>query len=180
MDRHWLELCREGDSLAVERLVCTYQQDVYRLALSILDDSHEAEDATQDSFLAALRALHSFQAGSSFKTWLYAITINTCRNRLQRRKSRQRLQTILQVILPLRSRANSPEEVVIQNEADSSLWRAIRKLDDRQRLPIILRYYHDLSVAEIAELLAVPQGTIHSRLNTARAQLRQVLKEGQP
>jgi RNA polymerase sigma-70 factor (ECF subfamily) len=153
---------------------------VYRLALSILDDPHEAEDAAQETFLAVLRALDSYQAAASFKTWLYAIAVNICRNRLKRYKSRERLQTILQTVLTLRKPANSPEETSIQNETDASLWHAIRTLDDKHSLTIILRYYHDLSVAEIAETLKVPLGTIHSRLNTARAHLRQVLKEGQP
>jgi RNA polymerase sigma-70 factor, ECF subfamily len=179
MNSHWLERYRAGDPLAVERLVCTYQQDVYRLALSILDDSHDAEDATQEAFLAALRALDSFQGTASFKTWLYAIAVNLCRTRLQRRKSRERLQTILQAILPLRTCTDSPEETTLQREADSALWRAVHKLDDKHRLPILLRYYHDLSVAEIAEILKIPQGTVHSCLNTARACLRDVLKEGQ-
>lgn len=180
MDGNWLELCRQGNALAVERLVGSYQQDIYRLALSILDDPHDADDAAQETFLTALRALDSFHGASSFKTWLFAITVNLCRTRLQRQKSRERLQSVLQAIFPFRVRADSPEETVLQNEADSSLWRAVRRLDEKHRLPVILRYYHDLSVTEIADILAVPQGTIHSRLNTARAHLREVLKEGQP
>jgi RNA polymerase sigma-70 factor (ECF subfamily) len=163
----------------VERLVDTYQQDVYRLALSILDTHHEAEDATQEAFLAALRALDTFHGGAAFKTWLYTITVNVCRTRLQRRKTRERLQTILQAILPLRNQADSPEETTIQREAVSSLWQAVCNLDEKHRLPLILRYYHDLAVDEIATILGIPPGTVHSRLNTARAQLRGVLKEGQ-
>jgi len=180
MDSHWLELCKDGDSLAVERLVCTYHQDLYRLALSVLDEPHEAEDATQDAFLAVLRALHTFQARSSFKTWLYSITLNVCRKRLQKRKTRERLQNILQILQPLHTRPDSPEDSMLKSELDSGLWCAVQALDEKHRLPVILRYYHDLSVAEIAELLAVPEGTIHSRLNIARARLRLVLKEEQP
>ena len=56
MNSHWLEQCREGDSLAIEKMVHTYQKDVYRLALSILEDPDEAEDGTQETFLSALRA----------------------------------------------------------------------------------------------------------------------------
>src|SRR4030095_6915108 len=87
MDSRWLEQCRVGDSLAIERLVQTYQGAVYRLALSILDDSDEADDATQEVFVAALRALESFRGNASFKTWLFSITVNVCRNRLTRHKS---------------------------------------------------------------------------------------------
>jgi RNA polymerase sigma-70 factor (ECF subfamily) len=180
MDSQLLELCRQGDALAVERLVYTYQQQVYRLALSILDTPHEAEDATQEAFLAALRALDSFQEQAAFKTWLYSITVNVCRTRLQRRKMRERLQSILQAVLPLRSPADSPEETTIQREAASGLWQAVCGLDEKHRLPLILRYFHDLAVNEIAAILDIPPGTVHSRLNTARAQLRRTLKEGQP
>ena len=86
MDYRLLEQCKAGDAAAVEDFVQTYQREVYCLALSILDDSHEAEDATQESLLAALRGLESFKADSSLKTWLFSITVNTCCTRLQRRK----------------------------------------------------------------------------------------------
>ncbi|MGE5376793.1 MAG: RNA polymerase sigma factor, partial [Bacteroidota bacterium] len=79
MDFRLLEQCKAGDSAAVENFVQMCQREVYCLALSILDDSHEAEDATQESLLAALRALDSFQGAASLKTWLFSITVNTCR-----------------------------------------------------------------------------------------------------
>lgn len=175
MDSHWLEQCREGDSLAIERLVHTYQGDVYRLALSILDDPDEADDATQEVFLHALRALESFRGHAAFKTWLFSITVNVCRNRLGRARSRGRLQQMLQSLFP--PEQAHPEKAAVQNEADAALWLAIRALDDKHRLPVILRYYHDLSVADIAEVLGIPSGTVHSRLNHAREKLRMLLKE---
>jgi RNA polymerase sigma-70 factor, ECF subfamily len=95
MDYRLIELCRAGDSSAVQHFVQTYQHEVYRLALSILDDSSEAEDATQESLLSALRALDTFQGGSSLKTWLFSITVNHCRTRLQRRRRRERLSDML-------------------------------------------------------------------------------------
>jgi len=175
MDSHWLEQCRVGDSLAIERLVQTYHGDVYRLALSILDDSDDADDATQEVFVAALRALESFRGNASFKTWLFSITINVCRTRLQRHKRRGQLQQILQSLFG-QNQAH-PEHEAIQSESDSQLWQAIHTLDDKHRIAVILRYYHDLSVAEIAETLEVPVGTVHSRLNHARERLRALLKE---
>lgn len=179
MDYRLIERCRAGDSTAVERFVQTYQQDIYRLALSILDDSSEAEDATQDTLLAALRALDSFHGASSLKTWLYSIAINLCRTRLQQRKRRERLAEILGGILRIHSaRLPSVEENAIQSEADKAFWRAIYSLNEKHRIPLVLRYYHDLSAAEIATILQIPEGTVHSRLNTARRQLHDVLKEG--
>jgi RNA polymerase sigma-70 factor (ECF subfamily) len=177
MDYRLIELCRVGDSSAIESFVQNYQQDVYRLALSILDDSGEAEDATQESLLAALRALDSFHGTSSLKTWLFSITVNTCRTRLQRQKRRERLRQVLGGVLRVQS-VTSVEEHAIENESDKALWRAIHDMDEKHRIPIVLRYYHDLSVAEIANILQLPEGTVHSRLNTARRQLHEVLKEG--
>ena len=182
MDSHWLEQCREGDSLAIERLVQTYQGDVYRLALSILDDPDEADDATQEVFVAALRSIESFRGNASLKTWLFSITINVCRSRLRRDRSRARLRQILQSLFrgdqahPERRRRD-PESETIQNETDAALWQAVRALDQKHRIPIILRYYHDLPIAEIAETLRIPVGTVHSRLNHARERLRAMLKE---
>jgi RNA polymerase sigma-70 factor, ECF subfamily len=77
MDYRLLEQCKAGNAAAVEDFVQMYQREVYCLALSIFDDSHEAEDATQESLLAALRGLESFKAEASLKTWLFSITVNT-------------------------------------------------------------------------------------------------------
>jgi RNA polymerase sigma-70 factor, ECF subfamily len=177
MDYHLIERCRVGDSSAIENFVQTYQQDVYRLALSILDDASEAEDATQEALLSALRSLASFRGASSLKTWLYAITINMCRNRLQRHKRHEHLTRILGEILRVRG-TPSVEEGAIQHESNEVLWRAIHGMDEKHRIPVVLRYYHDLAIPEIARILGLPEGTVHSRLNTARRQLHAVLKEG--
>ena len=137
MDSRWLEQCRGGDSLAIERLVQTYQQDVYRLALSILDDPDEADDATQDIFLSALRALESFHGYALFKTWLFSIAINVCRNRLKHHKSRARLKQILQSLFS--QEQTYAEKDAMQNESNTALWHAVRALDDKHRIPIVLR-----------------------------------------
>ncbi len=175
MDSYWLEQCRDGDSRAIEKMVHTYQRDVYRLAISILDDPDEADDATQEVFLAALRAIDTFHERASFKTWLFSIAINTCRNRLRRQRNRGKLHQILQNLF---SQAEThPEKNVMQNESDAVLWEAVRSLDDKHRIPVVLRYYHDLRVVDIATVLGVPVGTVHSRLNHARRKLRALLKE---
>jgi RNA polymerase sigma-70 factor, ECF subfamily len=177
MDHRLLDQCKAGDAAAVEDFVQTYQRELYCLALSILDDSHEAEDATQESLLAALRGLESFQGTSSLKTWLFSITVNTCRTRLQRRKRAETLKQVLNGIFQ-RTPAPSVEESAIQNESNDALWRAVHRMDAKHRIPIVLRYIHDLSVAEISKILQIPEGTVHSRLNTARRKLHAVLKEG--
>jgi RNA polymerase sigma-70 factor (ECF subfamily) len=177
MDYHLIEQCRAGDTSAVEHFVQTYQTDLYRLSLSILDDSNEAEEAAQEALLAALRALDTFHGASSLKTWLFSITVNICRTRLQRHKRHDQLQRILNGIFK-RESISSVEDHAIQKESNEALWHAIHAMNEKHRIPIVLRYYHDLSVAEIANILQIPEGTVHSRLNTARRLLHDVLKEG--
>lgn len=177
MDYRLIELCKVGDSSAIENFVQTYQQDIYRLALSILEDAQEADDATQESLLAALRALDSFRGAASLKTWLFSITVNICRARLQTQKRSERLRQILGGILRVQN-TSSVEQYIMEQDAGQAIWRAIHSMDEKHRIPVVLRYYHNLSVAEIASILQIPEGTIHSRLNTARRQLHEVLKEG--
>jgi RNA polymerase sigma-70 factor (ECF subfamily) len=169
--------CVAGDQLATEMLIRRHQDGVYRLALSILDDPTEAYDAAQDSFIAAISALDSFQGDSSFKTWLYTIVLNISRVRLRKRKTIERLRNTLQAIFRVQTqRTASPEDFAIQNEKETLIWKALEKLNDKHRIPIILRYYHEFSNAEIAKMLDINEGTVQSRLHVAREQLRTELK----
>jgi RNA polymerase sigma-70 factor (ECF subfamily) len=169
--------CREGDESAVEILVSVYQKSTYRLALSILEDPSEAEEAAQDALLAALGALDSYRGEASLNTWLHAITINVCRSRLRKRQTWERLINSLRAIFRTSGETSlPPEDVAILNETDRALWQAVHALDEKHRLPVILRYYHDCSIAEIARILNVNEGTIHSRLSIARDRLRSMLE----
>jgi RNA polymerase sigma-70 factor (ECF subfamily) len=86
------------------------------------------------------------------------------------------VQNILQGRFSLHSKDEHPENTALQNEADGELWCAVRSLDIKHRLPVVLRYYHDLPVNDIAVMLDIPTGTVHSRLNHAREKLRTLLK----
>lgn len=169
--------CRAGDEGAVEALVSAYQGRVYRLALTILDDPAEADEAAQDALVSALGALGSYRGEAAFTTWLYAITVNACRRRLRQRRSRERLQHALQAVFRVRGGAGTPEDRAARRETGTALWRAVNALGEKHRLPVILRYYHELSVAEIAEILGLSEGTVHSRLFTARERLREALQD---
>lgn len=170
--------CRRGDELAIEQLVRQYETGVFRLALSVLDDPAEANEAAQEAFIAALKALERYQDQSTFKAWLYTITVNTCRSRLRKRRTVEKLrQTLIGVFRVQAQKHASPEETVIQNEKDATLWRALKNMDEKHRLPLVLRYYHDLPIAEIAQILNINEGTIHSRLHHGRERLRLALDE---
>jgi RNA polymerase sigma-70 factor, ECF subfamily len=165
--------CATGDERAIERLVDEYQADLFRLALSILDDPAEASEATQDAFISMLRAMKGYEEKSSFRAWAYTITLNLCRNRLRKRKTIEKLkQTLSSIFQTQIQKIPSPEEMVIQNESDALLWKSLDNLGEKHRIPLILRYFHDLSPLEIAEVLEISEGTVHSRLHYGRERLR--------
>lgn len=159
----------------IESLVSTHYAYIRRLALSILDDPDEADDAAQEVFIAANRGLASFRGQAEVKTWLTSIAINTCRGRLRKRKARQSLAATLQSLHLARPALPSPETLTVQREADRQLWQGVDALDDKHRLVVILRYVHELSTAEIAAALEISQGTVHSRLFYARQRLQEWL-----
>lgn len=170
--------CLAGDEDAIERLVQQYQAGVFRLALSVLDDPLEANEAAQDTFIAALRALGNYQDKSTFKAWLYTIALNTSRSRLRKRKAAQRLRNTLQALFKIQAQKTpTAEDAVIQNEKEAALWSAMEKLGEKHRIPIVLRYFQDLSTAEIAEILQINEGTVFSRLHNGRERLRVELEK---
>jgi RNA polymerase sigma-70 factor (ECF subfamily) len=169
--------CIAGNDEAITMLVHQYETGVFRLALSIVGDQAEANEITQETFLAALRALPSYQEQQSLKAWLYKIALNHSRSHLRKRKVRERLRTTLTSIFQVEAqRQTLPEESAIQNEKEAAIWNSLNQLDERYRTVVILRYFHELSVTEISEILSVNEGTIHSRLYSAREKLRNALK----
>ena len=173
----WLERCRAGDPGAVEALVTAHRPAIYRLAVSILDDPAEADEATQETFLAALRALPAYRGDAAFNTWLYRIAVNVCRGRLRQGRAWQRLKDALQAAQRWWGEPPpTPEAAVARRQTEAAVYRAVQALGEKHRLPVILRYYHGLSVAEIAQVLAVNEGTVHSRLSIARERLRVALQ----
>lgn len=154
-----------------------HQARVFRLCVSILDDADDAQDAVQESFIAALKALPGYRGDASFHTWLFAIAINTCRAQLRQRKRRSNLQdNLMDPAVQEPEGKQSPERRVMQSQHTEAIWRAVNGLDEKHRLPIILRYYHDLSTQEIANTLGINVGTVHSRLSNARTRLTGELK----
>jgi RNA polymerase sigma-70 factor (ECF subfamily) len=178
-DPSWLiSECIAGNKDAIETLVRQYETDVFRLALSVCNDVPEAYEITQETFISMLRSLPSYQEKKSFKAWLCTITINTARNHLRKGRLAEKLRrTLTSIFLVEAQKSPSPEEAVLQNEKEAVLWQAMNRLDERHRIVTVLRYFHELSVMEISEILSVPEGTIHSRLHTARESLKNALEQ---
>jgi RNA polymerase sigma-70 factor, ECF subfamily len=169
--------CLSGDEYAIETLVRQYESDVFRLALSIVGDVAEANEITQETFIAMLRSLRSYEERKSFKAWLYTIALNLSRSHLRKRKTLEKLRNTLSTLFRVESqKLPSPEEAVIRNQQEQALWDQLNGMDEKFRTVVVLRYFHELSIAEISEILSVNEGTIHSRLHTARERLRQALE----
>ena len=178
----WLiSACIAGNEDAIETLVRQYETVVFRLALSVCNDMAEAYEITQETFIAVLRSLPSYQEKKSFKAWLYTITINTARSHLRKNRIVEKLRnTLTSIFLVEAQKSTSPEEAAIQSEQETILWKALNSLDERHRMVTVLRYFHELSVTEISEILSIHEGTVHSRLHTARERLKNALEQLNP
>ena len=122
--------------------------------------------------------MHSYQEKKSLRAWLYKIGLNLSRSHLRKRRLVERLRNTLTNIFQVDvQKQSSPEEVVIQNEKETLIWGALNKLDDRHRMVVVLRYFHELSIMEISEILSINEGTTHSRLHTARQRLKNALEQ---
>ena len=178
--RDLVNRCRTGDEYAFATLFDRFQDRLYDLTWTILRDEAEAEDAVQDTFLRVFERIDRYRGASSFETWLVAVAVNVCRDRLRRRKVRRALS--LEWLAPgwfarILGRGGDPAEAALQREERRSLWDAVDRLDQRHRLPLILRYHYGLSCGEVAEVLGWTTGTVYVRLSEGRQNLRQMLLE---
>lgn len=165
----------DRQSLA-ESLLDTYFGDIHRLALSILHDEDAADDVAQDTFITALRHIGRYEPGTNLRAWLSTITVNLCRDRLRRRQARQRWGVLwLGAQRQPGNHARDLEAGHVRREANSALWQSVNALDEKHRLPVILRYANGLSIREVADVLNIPEGTVHSRLHHACRKLAATL-----
>ena len=142
----------------------------YRLAWAILGDAQEAEDATQDAFASAWHNRHRLRDVDKLEAWLGRTLVNTCRDRL-RQRSRNRAAPLEQWSLPPVS--DHSEAASSRDEMD----RALASLDPDHRIVVILRFWADMTVEEIAQRVGVAEGTVKSRLHYSMRVLRATLED---
>jgi RNA polymerase sigma-70 factor (ECF subfamily) len=172
--------CQEGQLEAFSALFNEYQDHVYDLARTILRDGPAAEDAVQDTFLAVFQKIEGYKGEAAFETWLTAITVNECRMRLRKRKIRQALS--LEQLSPgklFRSEGKRKDvsDVVHRRQQRRTLWQMVDELNERLRLPLILRYRYELSCADIAQILDKKRSTIYQQLNEGRRELEKMAQQ---
>jgi len=161
-----------NDPAVMEAMVVEYGAPVYRLALSILRDPADAQDAAQDTFMQAAAALHRYQVGTNFKAWLLKIAVNNCRMILRKRAARRTLQRAWESLTNLAPRQPGTEAQVMLDETRDELWSIVDSLDEKHRLVVVLRLAHELKVREISLVLGVNEKTVYTRLYDAFARLR--------
>jgi len=177
---------QRGDRKAFEALVIRYQDRIYNACFRVMGDGEEARDCAQETFIKAYRSLKTFRFEAAFGTWLYAIAVNTCRNRLQSAAYRVKRKTIPLhapadedpggCIAELQDPSLSPLEQLSRKEGERRLQRAIAALPDVPRTLIVLRDIEGLSYEELAQATGLELGTVKSGLARARARLRENLK----
>lgn len=187
-DEELIARSQAGERVAFNALVRRYEGAVYALALRMLGDPDTAADVTQESLIAAFRAIGTF-AGGAFRPWLLRIASNRCIDVFRRRARHPAvsLDALLEAEgdagLPLTSTMPSlasadewnPEQAALRAETISAIGRALLRLPEDQRLAILLCDVEGLPYDEIAQVMEVPLGTVKSRIARGRAALRAIL-----
>ena len=171
-----VERARRGDVHAYEELVQRYTELAFRSAYLVTGSAAEAEDAAQDAFVKVYRALPRFRTGGSFRPWLLRIVGNEARNRRRAVGRRAALELRLAEGLRRGGAAPSPEAQAEAAEERRALLRALNGMAQEDREVIGCRYLLQLSVEETAAALALPEGTVKSRLARALGRLRESME----
>jgi RNA polymerase sigma-70 factor (ECF subfamily) len=167
----WIALAQQGDRQAFGELVYHYREGVINVVYRMCGDTNLAEDAAQEAFIRAWQHLPRYQPRSSFRNWLYRIALNVALDVLRRERETVDIEDI-----PLIAASLNPEVAIERSERAEYVRQAVLGLTPASRAALILREYEGLSYKEIAEMLDVPIGTVMSRLNYARTQLRETLR----
>ena len=170
-----MQRARRGNDAAYDELVQRYTDMAFRTAYLVTGSAADAEEAAQDAFLKAYRALPGFRAGAPFRPWLLRIVGNESRNRRRAAGRLAALELRAAEGLGAGDAAPSPEAEAEAAEERRALLRALDGLGDEQRDVVTCRYLLQLSVEETAAALGVPEGTVKSRLARALDRLRERL-----
>jgi RNA polymerase sigma-70 factor, ECF subfamily len=166
----------QGDRNAFSCLMQERRDDIYKLAFSYVKNSEDALDILHNVVYKAFISINKVKNPEYFNTWIFRITINACIDHLKKCKRQSRFESSDESERDLEllpdANENSPDLI-----SSIDLFQALEKLSVEQRSVVILKYYQDFTLAQIAELLSWPLGTVKTRLNKALAVLRQELKE---
>ncbi len=167
-----------GDGEAFRLLHERWHAPIFRLCVRMTGDEHRAEDLRQETFARVFRFGREFENGRKFSTWLWRIALNLCHDELRRRQRRPELalattdsaEDSVRVEEPMCD-GPSPAQQLETGERHAAVRTALLELPEHYRSVVVLRHYENLKFAEIAEALAIPEGTVKSRMAEALKQL---------
>ncbi|MEJ6021207.1 RNA polymerase sigma factor [Ramlibacter sp. PS4R-6] len=166
-----------GDGAAFELVMRRYNRRLFRIARSVLRDDADAEDALQEAYIAAYRAIGAFRGDASLATWLSRLVLNHC---IARRRRQLRRDNIVPFVVQdtfdqLGDDSEAPDRALVRTQLRALLERKVDELPELFRTVFMLRAVEELSVEETARLLAIPEATVRSRHFRARSLLRESL-----
>ena len=181
-DENLMKQYLAGDTQAFAELISRYERALLNFANCYLRNLAASEDITQDIFVRLVESKQSYQPDKPFKPWLYQIARNRIYDELRKKKrwsllwfqSNEKTE-LNQKLGTLPDASLSPRETLNQEQLNRILLRGIQSLDNRSRDMVILRYIQGLSVREVAEILGVPEGTVHSGTHRALETLQKIL-----
>jgi RNA polymerase sigma-70 factor (ECF subfamily) len=169
-DRLVGEACR-GQPRAAETLARRYLGRVFGLALRMMGNNHDAEDAAQEAMMRAIRFLPSYRPEGTFDRWVLKVASNTCLDMLRRRKTFRIDAQSEAHLAALPERETDPAQV-LAGERLALVDRLLAELPDQQRAVFVLFHYEGRSLRDVAEAMDMPEGTVRSALHRARRKLR--------
>ena len=181
-EKELVRRAKDGDLKAYEEIISLYEKKVFSTIYYMVKNDNEIEDIAQEVFIKIYKNLGNFKEESTLYTWIYRITINVCIDEIKKRKKVVYLDETIdtedgEMELQLPDESKSPSEIVEENDLKERLERCIRKLPENQRIMIVLRDIKGFTYMEIAEMLKMNLGTVKSKINRARASLKELLDE---
>jgi RNA polymerase sigma factor (sigma-70 family) len=179
-DPELILLARQGDKSAFGKLVLRYQPMAQRLARQMIGNEDLSQELVQDAMLQAYLSLEKLHDPMRFKSWLYGIVLNVCRNDLRRRKViffslESMLGNLMDEALPIAGSSPDPQIVVEQEELHTTVLEAVDTLSHKNRSAILLFYHEQFSLQEVANRLNISITAVKGRLHKSRHQLREQL-----
>lgn len=171
--------CQRGNPLAWEALVKQHQSRVYGLSYFYLRNRVDAQEATQDIFIKVFHGLRSFEGGAEeFLPWLLAIARNCCLDRLRALQVRNRYEGAYETMqASIGNAVESPETIAARDQQQRMLYQALSEIEDTNRDILLMKDIQGLKLEQVAEILAIPVGTVKSRSNRTRIDLAKRLTQ---
>ena len=186
-DEDLMLLYTKGDEHAFEMLYRRYEKPVFSFIYRIVMSAADAEDLCQETFFRLAREKRKYKVSGKFKTWLFRIALNLCRDRLRRKKLRSYLSLNKQGFstdhekFEIQNGISNPEPGPVEksetNEIKVLVQKAFAKLSEKQRIVVILKEYQTLKFSEIAEIMGCPVSTVKSLNHRGHEKLKQILSK---